>query len=575
MVAGIYLFGISGASGYIWFAFVGAAAAAVVVYLIASIGRDGATPVMLALAGAALSAGLYSIMNVILVSSQDTLDRFRFWQVGGIAGSDWSVVLTGLPFLLIGALIVLGSGRILNSLALGDDVARGLGQNVTLARGVTALGIVLLCGSATALAGPIGFVGLVVPHAVRFFTGPDYRWILPFSMVLAPALLLVSDVIGRVVLLPGEVPAGIMTAILGAPSSCGSSAGARGRRCEPPQQDRTPGHRRHGPLCGDCAPWQLHGHHPRFLQDPHCPLDGRGEDPGRKLHRHGKQTAAGRAGNPDWSGVRPLGRALPDHAPQPLASPDVIGISYGASAAAVLAIVVFGASGAAVSAAALAGAIGVALVIYAISRGGSGSGGGSGGRRGNAAGNRLILAGVGVAAALGAVVNFLMTRADIRTASEALIWLNGSLNSANWERVGVLMASLAVLVPALALLAVPLRMLELGDDAAAGLGIRVNAVRFGLVITAVALAAMATAAAGPVAFVAFLAGPIARRVVGRPSLPASAFTGALIVLAADYFAYNVAPLVLAGTVLPVGVITGALGAPFLLWLLVTSNRKEA
>ncbi|WP_284991991.1 iron ABC transporter permease [Arthrobacter sp. efr-133-TYG-120] len=217
VVAGIYLFGISGASGYIWFAFVGAAAAAVVVYLIASIGRDGATPVKLALAGAALSAGLYSIMNVILVSSQDTLDRFRFWQVGGIAGSDWSVVLTGLPFLLIGALIVLGSGRILNSLALGDDVARGLGQNVTLARGVTALGIVLLCGSATALAGPIGFVGLVVPHAVRFFTGPDYRWILPFSMVLAPALLLVSDVIGRVVLLPGEVPAGIMTAIVGAP----------------------------------------------------------------------------------------------------------------------------------------------------------------------------------------------------------------------------------------------------------------------------------------------------------------------------------------------------------------------
>ncbi|WP_442544445.1 FecCD family ABC transporter permease [Arthrobacter sp. KN11-1C] len=217
VVAGIYLFGISGASGYIWFAFVGAAAAAVVVYLIASTGRDGATPVKLALAGAALSAGLYSLMNVILVSSQDTLDRFRFWQVGGIAGSDWSIVLTGLPFLLLGAVIVLGSGRILNGLALGDDVARGLGQNVALARGVTALGIVLLCGSATAMAGPIAFVGLVVPHAVRFFTGPDYRWILPFSMVLAPALLLVSDVIGRVVLLPGEVPVGIMTAIVGAP----------------------------------------------------------------------------------------------------------------------------------------------------------------------------------------------------------------------------------------------------------------------------------------------------------------------------------------------------------------------
>ncbi|WP_231497386.1 FecCD family ABC transporter permease [Arthrobacter sp. MA-N2] len=217
VVTGIYLFGISGASGYIWFAFGGAAAAAVVVYLIASMGREGATPVKLALGGAALSAGLYSVMNVLLVSSQDTLDRFRFWQVGGIAGSDWSVILAGLPFLLLGATIVLGSGRVLNSLALGDDIARGLGRNVTLARGITSLGIVTLCGAATALAGPIGFVGLVVPHAVRFFTGPDYRWILPFSMVLAPALLLASDVLGRVVLLPSEVPAGIMTAIVGAP----------------------------------------------------------------------------------------------------------------------------------------------------------------------------------------------------------------------------------------------------------------------------------------------------------------------------------------------------------------------
>lgn len=217
VVTGIYVFGVSSLTGYIWFAFLGAAAAAVVVYLIASMGRDGATPVKLALAGAALSAGLYSLMNVILVSSQDTLDRFRFWQVGGIAGRDWSVVLPGVPFLVAGALIVLSAGRILNGLALGDDMARGLGQRVGLARGVTALGIVLLCGSATALAGPIGFVGLVVPHAVRALTGPDYRWILPFSLVLAPALLLLSDVVGRVVLLPGEVPAGIMTALVGAP----------------------------------------------------------------------------------------------------------------------------------------------------------------------------------------------------------------------------------------------------------------------------------------------------------------------------------------------------------------------
>ncbi|WP_432245266.1 FecCD family ABC transporter permease [Arthrobacter sp. G.S.26] len=217
VVTGIYVFGVATFSGYIWFAFIGAGAAAVLVYLIASLGRDGATPVKLALAGAALSAGLYSLMNVILVSSQDTLDRFRFWQVGGVAGRDWSVVLPGLPFLAVGAAVVLLTGRILNSLALGDDIARGLGQRVGLARGVAALGIVLLCGTATALAGPIGFVGLVVPHAVRFLTGPDYRWILPFSLVVAPALLLGADIIGRVILLPGEVPAGIMTALVGAP----------------------------------------------------------------------------------------------------------------------------------------------------------------------------------------------------------------------------------------------------------------------------------------------------------------------------------------------------------------------
>jgi iron complex transport system permease protein len=217
VVTGIYVFGVASMAGYIWFAFIGAAAAAVVVYLIASLGRDGATPVKLALAGAALSAGLFSLMNVILVSSRDTLDRFRFWQVGGIAGRDWSVILPALPFLLLGAAIVLATGRILNNLALGDDIARGLGQRVGRARAATALGIVLLCGSATALAGPIGFVGLVIPHAVRFLTGPDYRWILPFSLVLAPALLLAADVAGRVILLPGEVPAGIMTALVGAP----------------------------------------------------------------------------------------------------------------------------------------------------------------------------------------------------------------------------------------------------------------------------------------------------------------------------------------------------------------------
>jgi iron complex transport system permease protein len=256
----------------------------------------------------------------------------------------------------------------------------------------------------------------------------------------------------------------------------------------------------------------------------------------------------------------------------PLASPDVIGISYGASAAAVTAIVLFSASGAMVSGAALAGALAVAGIIYAIARRGAL---GAAAGRGDAAGNRLILAGVGIAAALQAVVSFLMTRADIRTAADALVWLNGSLNAASWGRGGVLGLALLVLVPAAAVLARPLRILELGEDAAAGLGVRVGRTRLAVVVAAVGLSAVATAAAGPVAFVAFLAGPISRSFVRKASLPASALAGALIVLAADFLAANLAPLVLGGTVLPVGVVTGALGAPFLLWLLVTANRKDA
>ncbi|WP_258069882.1 iron chelate uptake ABC transporter family permease subunit [Arthrobacter sp. SX1312] len=242
----------------------------------------------------------------------------------------------------------------------------------------------------------------------------------------------------------------------------------------------------------------------------------------------------------------------------PLASPDIIGISYGASASAVTAIVLFGAAGAAVSLSALVGAMVVAAAIYLISR------------RGGVAGYRLILVGIGFAAVMHALVSFLITRTDLRTASAAVLWLNGSLNSSTWDRVTVLVACLAVLLPAAAVLSRSLQGLELGDDAAAGLGLRVEASRLGLMSTGVALAAVATAAAGPVAAVAFLSGPIARRLLGnRPSLAMAALVGAVIVLGADFVAANLVP----GASLPVGVVTGALGAPFLLWLLATANRS--
>ncbi|MGW8745331.1 FecCD family ABC transporter permease [Streptomyces sp. NPDC055794] len=200
---------------YIWFGFLGACLAAVLVYGVASFGREGATPVKLALAGAAATALLVSVTDTILLTDSRTYDQFRFWQVGALDGRETDVLLQALPFVVVGAVLALGLGPRLNGLALGDDVARALGQRVAVARLAGAASTVLLCGAATAVAGPIAFVGLAVPHAVRVITGPDHRWILPYSALLAPVLLLVADVIGRVVAPPGEVQVGVVTAAVG------------------------------------------------------------------------------------------------------------------------------------------------------------------------------------------------------------------------------------------------------------------------------------------------------------------------------------------------------------------------
>jgi iron complex transport system permease protein len=217
VVTGIYALGIGSFSGYVWLAFVGAAVASLVVYFLGSLGRGGATPVKLALAGAALSALLGSVTTSVLLLDVATLDQFRFWVVGSIAGRDAGIVADVAPFLAVGAVLALLSARSLNTLALGNDVARSLGQRVGLARAISALAVIVLAGGATAAAGPIGFLGLTVPHVARAICGPDYRWIVAWSAVLAPILLLGADVLGRLVARPGEVQVGILTAVIGAP----------------------------------------------------------------------------------------------------------------------------------------------------------------------------------------------------------------------------------------------------------------------------------------------------------------------------------------------------------------------
>lgn len=217
VAVGVAGFGLSTATAYIWTAIVGAAVAAVFVYAVGSLGRGGATPLKLALAGAATSAALASFITAVILGRNDIAGVLRSWQIGGVGGASFDTIVQVLPFLAVGAAVCVLSARSLNSLALGDELAAGLGENVMVARLAAAGGAVVLCGAATAIAGPIGFVGLVVPHVCRLLMGPDHRWLLPMSMLGGAVLLTLSDVVGRVVARPSEIDVGIITAFVGAP----------------------------------------------------------------------------------------------------------------------------------------------------------------------------------------------------------------------------------------------------------------------------------------------------------------------------------------------------------------------
>jgi iron complex transport system permease protein len=217
IVAGVMLLGIDQLAVAVWLGFLGAAVATVTVYGVASIGREGATPVKLALTGAAVTAGLTSVTSAIVLTDIDALNELRSWEVGSLAGRYAPVLWQTAPFIVVAGVVALGAGRALNGLALGEDTARALGQHVTRTRLALFATVAVLCGAATAACGPIAFVGLVVPHVARMICGPDYRWILPYSALLTPVVLLLADVAGRVVMSPGELQVGVVLGVLGAP----------------------------------------------------------------------------------------------------------------------------------------------------------------------------------------------------------------------------------------------------------------------------------------------------------------------------------------------------------------------
>ena len=215
VVTAITFFGVTSLSGYVWFAFVGAAAVGALVWFLG--GSRGATPVRLALAGTAISAALYGYLQAVMITDDQALNKMRFWTVGSLSSASNSTILQVLPFLAVGSLLALSLARPLNAMEMGDDTAKALGANLNRTRALAMLAATVLCGAATAACGPIVFVGLMVPHIVRSFTGPDLRWILPYATILSPVLLLGSDVIGRVVARPAELQVGIVTALIGGP----------------------------------------------------------------------------------------------------------------------------------------------------------------------------------------------------------------------------------------------------------------------------------------------------------------------------------------------------------------------
>ncbi|HJX78620.1 iron chelate uptake ABC transporter family permease subunit [Glutamicibacter sp.] len=217
VVIAVAVFGLVNITDYIWFSFGGAIISTLLVYLISSRGRAGATPIKLTLAGVALGAVLGGVSSGITLLNPEAFDRMRYWGAGTLNNRTLEMVLVVLPFILLGTCLAFFCTRSLNAISLGDDLAQALGSNVQRTRITVIVAVTLLCGAATAAAGPIGFVGLMIPHIARWIVGADQRWIVIYSLALGPVLLLLADVIGRIAVPPGELQVGIVTAFVGAP----------------------------------------------------------------------------------------------------------------------------------------------------------------------------------------------------------------------------------------------------------------------------------------------------------------------------------------------------------------------
>ncbi|MFE3051082.1 Fe(3+)-hydroxamate ABC transporter permease FhuB [Streptomyces albidoflavus] len=607
VVAGIALLGFDSGYAYLVCAFTGAVVASGLVLLIA--GRTGGgSPMRLMLAGSALGATFGGLTSVIVVNSAETYDRFRFWVLGSLAGVEgYGEVGRLLPVVAVGFLVAALVVRPLSALALGDDLARSLGHRPQLVRLTVAGSVTLLTAAAVALAGPISFLGLLAGFLARAVAGTRLPARLALAGLVGAAVLTLSDIAARVVSRPYEAPVSVIVALLGAPVLIGivrsrhlasvgmtDPAGDERREGGPgpvsrllarlpsrrarPARPKRPGRDaaivvlRGGPFS------LLVGRRPALAALGLAALGllavvisayagqsdlgvsrtfqavlGQGDRFDVLLvqkFRLGRITAGLVAG----AALGLAGCLTQTLARNRLATPELLGVNDGATAAVLFSVTVSATGTFGAWWAGPLGALVAVLLVTAVS-------GGLGQR-----GYRVLVVGLAMSALASAVTQVIISRRSLNSASSLYVWTSGSLNGRSYSVALPVLAGLCVLVPLALVAARHLAVLRFDDSTASSLGVGPGRVRVLCMLLAVALAGLAVGICGPVGFVALASPVIASRLAGplRVPLIGSMLTGAVLVVVADTLGRIVFP----GTELPVGVVTTVLGGPFLLWVLL-------
>ncbi|MFJ7244039.1 Fe(3+)-hydroxamate ABC transporter permease FhuB [Kitasatospora sp. NPDC098652] len=591
VVLGIAVLGVQTSYGYLALAFGGAVLASTLVLLIAG-SRGGGSPVRLVLGGSAVGATFGGITGVLIVNSPEAYDRYRIWVLGSLAGVEgWTTLGQLAPVLGAGFLLALLTTRPLTALALGDDLARGLGHRPGATRAAVAAAVTLLTASAVALAGPISFLGLLAGFLARALAGPRIGRLTVLAGLFGAAVLTGADVLARVVARPFEAPVSVIVALVGAPAliamvrSRRSAALALGDPAAeaPPVQRAEPRPARPDPALRYGA-WSLlvprrpllaglglaaallaavvaaahAGQSELGLGRTFQAVFGHGERLDVLLvqrFRLGRIVAGLAAG----AALGLAGCLTQTLARNRLATPELLGVNDGATAAVLISATASGTFGA--WWAGPLGALAAVLVVSLVS-------GGLGAR-----GYRVLVVGLAMSALASAVIQVALARRSLNSAGSLYVWTSGSLNGRDYAVATPVLIGLAVLVPTALVVARRLAVLRFDDSVAASLGVDPGRVRLACLLLAVALAGLAVGVCGPVGFVALAAPVLAARLAGPTRVPVlgSALTGALLVVLAD----ALGRVLIGGVEIPVGIVTTVLGGPFLLWVLLGRRQSAA